>query len=202
MRHASPTPKTAPLHSTDYHYSPYSTQVSEPSIVNGYAATYGSEPSSRKTSLEMTAEEGSEAQNVLRHEQYQEEDERQPKVVGGGQDSGSWWSSLSNTDTAPTPTTATFHHVESVRGLGEGFISLMDDPALSVTPDVTAPSRQKVESIFEDEAGDLGLGNSAHKRTQDEPAKTTEDRPPAAPVQDPIKDDEKRGKLNMCPASW
>lgn len=164
-------------------------------MANGYAATYD-EPSSRKTSLEITAEEGSEVQNVSRDEQGQ----RQPKIVDGSQetqDSGGWWSSLSNTDSAPTPTATTFHHVESVRGLGEGFISLMDDPALSVMPNVTASSHQKVESTFDDEVDDLGIGNSAHRKTQDEPAKMMEDKPPTASVQDTTKGEEKRGKLQM-----
>ncbi|KAF8559595.1 hypothetical protein OG21DRAFT_1480351 [Imleria badia] len=196
-RHASPAPpKTAPLHSTGYQYSPYATQASGLSLANGYATAYGSEPSSRKTSLEMTAEEGSEIQNVLQDEQDQhEEDQRQPAIVDGNQetqDSGSWWSSLSNTDSAPTPTVATFHRVESVRQLGEGFVSLMDDPPLSVTPNVTTSSLQQVESRFDEEV-DLGFGNSWHKRAQDAPAKVTEDNPPSEPVEDIAKADEKRG---------
>lgn len=200
-RHVSPAPpKTAPLHSMGYHYSPYTTQASGLSMANGYAAAYGSEPSSRKPSLEMTAEEGSETQNVLRDERDQhEEDRRQPTVVDGNQetqDSGSWWSSLSNTDTAPTPTVATFHRIESVRELGEGFISLMDDPSLSMTPNATTSSPQQVESSFDEEADDLGLGNNAQKRAQVAPAKLTEDNPPSEPVQDTARSDEKRGKLN------
>lgn len=170
-------------------------------MANGYAATYGSESSSRKTSLEMTAEEGLETQNVYRDERDQhEEDQRQPKTVDDNQetqDSSGWWSSLNNTDAAPTPTAAQFHHVENVRELGEGFISLMDDPALSVTSSATASSHQKAKSTFDDEVDDLGLGNSAHRRTQDEPATTSEDNPPAAPVQDTTKGNEKRGKLQM-----
>lgn len=167
-------------------------------MANGYVATYGSEPSSRKTSLEMTAEEGSEAPNVLRDERIQrEEDQRQPKIVDGNQEtqnSDGWWSSLSSTDSAPTPTVASFHRVENARELGEGFISLMDDPALSVTPNVTTSSRQEVENRFDDEADDLGLGN---RRTQGVPEKMTEDNPPSEPVQDTTKADEKRGKLHM-----
>jgi len=165
-------------------------------MANGYAATYGSEPSSRKTSLEMTAEEGSEAQSVLQDKRVQhEENERQSKIVDANQetqDSEGWWSSLNNTDSAPTPTVATFHRVESVRELGGGFISLMDDPALSATPNVTTSSRQEVESRFDDEADDLGLGNSVHSRTQDVAEKMTEVNPPTEPVQDTTKADEKR----------
>ncbi|KAG6376165.1 Sec23-binding domain of Sec16-domain-containing protein [Boletus reticuloceps] len=175
-RHASPAPpKTAPLHSTGYRYSP--------------------EPSSRKTSLEMTVEEGSEIQKVSRDErELHDEDQRQPKDVDGGQetrDSGSWWSSLNNTDSTPTPTIATFH-VENAREVGEGFISLMDDPALSVTPIVTTPSPQQVESGFDGD-DDLGLGNTVHRKKQDTPAKiiVTEDKPPNKPAQDTTKVDEK-----------
>ncbi|KAG8217541.1 Sec23-binding domain of Sec16-domain-containing protein [Butyriboletus roseoflavus] len=200
-RHASPAPpKTAPLHSTGYYYSPYAPQAGGPSMANGYAATYGSEPSSRKTSLEITAEEGSEVQNVLRNEQ----DQRQPKIMHGNQEtqnSGGWWSSLGNTDSAPTPTATTFHHVEDVRESGEGFISLMDDSALSLMRNITASSHQKVESTFDDEADDLGLGNSAHRGTQDEPAKMMEDKPPAAPVQDTTKGEEQRDPPTPAAAS-
>lgn len=174
-------------------------------MANGYVATYGSEPSSRKMSLEMTAEEGSETHNILRDEREQhEDDQRQLKIVNGSQEtqvSGSWWNSLSNTDAVPTPTAARFHHVENVKELG-GFISLMDDPALPMTPSVTTSSHQKVESIFDNEGDDLGLGNSTHKRTQDEPTKMTEDKPPPASAQDAAKGDEKRGKLQMGPVSW
>ncbi|KAI9571534.1 Sec23-binding domain of Sec16-domain-containing protein [Boletus coccyginus] len=160
-RNASPAPpKTAPLHSTGDHYSPYATQASGPSMANGYAAAY------EKT-----------------------------------QDSGSWWSSLNSTDSAPTPTAATFHHVENVRELGEGFISLMDDPALNVT----TSSRQEVESRLDEEVDDLGFGNSARKRTRDSPAQMTEDNPPSEPVQDNTKTDEKRDPqpaTAVSAASW
>jgi hypothetical protein len=165
-------------------------------MVNGYVATY-SEPSSRKTSLEVTAEEGSEVQNVLRDERVQQEDQRQPKIVNGNQenqDSDGWWRSLSSTDSAPTPTIASFHRVENVSELGEGFISLMDDPALSVTPNVTTSSRQEVENGFDDEADDLGLGN---RRTHEVSEKMTEDNPPTELIQDTTKADEKQGKLYM-----
>jgi len=165
-------------------------------MANGYAAAYGSEPSSRKTSLEKTVEEGFEAQNVLRDER----DQCQPKTMDGNQetqDSGSWWSSFNSTDSAPTPTATTFHHVENLRESGEGFISLMDDPALSVTPNVTTSSRQEVESRLDEEADDLGFGNSAHRRTRDAPAQMTEDNPPNEPVQDNTKTDQKRGKLHI-----
>lgn len=165
-------------------------------MANGNA-TYGSEPSSRKMSLEMTVEEGSEAQNVLRDEQYQE---RESKIVDDKQGSGGWWNSLSNTNFASTPTTAAFHHVENVRELGEGFISLMDDPVLSVTPNISAPSRQKVEILSEDDADDFGLGNNAHKRAQDEVPKAIEDKLPAEPVLDSTEDDGKQSKLYMWSA--
>lgn len=158
-------------------------------MVNGYAGMYGSEPPSQKTSLEMTTEESLETQNDLRDEQPREEDQ-QPQAADGSQNSGGWWSSLGDTDTAPTPTTA-FHHIANIRESEEGFISLMDDPMI---PNVMAPSRHKVEDIFGDDADDLGLGNSTRGKTQDEPAGGAEDKPPAAPVQAPTKEDEKRGK--------
>lgn len=196
-RHASPVPpKTAPLHSAGYQYSPYAPQASGPLLANGYTATYGSEPSSRKTSLEMTAEEGSEAQNILWGEGDRHEDQRQRKIADSNeeaQDLGGWWNSLSNTDSAPTPTGATFHRVEDAREFGEGFISLMDEHSMSLAPTTTSP-RQQMESNF-DEGDDLGLGNNAHRKIQAPPAKLTEDNPSTKPVEDTIEADEKRGKL-------
>lgn len=166
-------------------------------MVNGYAAAYDSEPSSRKTSLEITAEEGSEAQYPLANERQREEEPQQPKSGDSNQetrDSGGWWNSLGSAETASTPTAATFHPIESIREVGEGFISLMDDPALSMTPNMTASPRRTADSMFDDEADDLGLGNSAPRRKRDEPTKMAEDRPPAS-VQDTTKGDEKRGKV-------
>ncbi|KAF8844945.1 hypothetical protein BDN67DRAFT_1007736 [Paxillus ammoniavirescens] len=188
-RQASPAPpKTAPLHSTGYPYSSYAAQRSGHGVANAYVPAYGSEPSSRKTSLEMTAEEGSEPQSAAQEEPYHQQQEgvennQQP------QESGSWWNSLA--DSAPTPTPATFHHVS---GLGDGLISLMDDPALSVAsnPSVSS-SRQRVERGSEDEEDDLGLGNSTHKRKQEEGAKlNTEDNTAAAPAQETAKPEEKQ----------
>lgn len=193
-RHASPAPpNTAPIRSTGYPYSSYVPQTSGPSV-NGYAAAYDSEPSSRKTSLEITAEEGSEAQYPLADEHKYGQ---QPKSADSNQEtqeSGGWWNSLGNTDTTSTPTAATFHPIESIKEIGEGFISLMDDPALSMTPNMTASPRRTNDSMFDDE-DDLGLGNSAQRRKRDEPTKMAEDKPPAASVQDTTKGDEKRGKV-------
>ncbi|KAF9227903.1 hypothetical protein BS17DRAFT_764261 [Gyrodon lividus] len=192
-RKASPAPlRTAPLHSIGYPYSPYAAQMSGHTIASAYVPAYGSEPSSRKTSLEMTAEEGSEAQSAVQDElHYQQQD-----GVGGNQqpqESGSGWNSLGSADSAPTPTAATFHHV---RELGDGFISLMDDPTLSVVsnPSISSSSHERVESGSEYEEDDLGLGNSVHKRKQEGGAKVNGDhKPAAAPTRETAKPEDKQG---------
>ncbi|KAG9318501.1 Sec23-binding domain of Sec16-domain-containing protein [Chiua virens] len=199
-RHASPVPpKTAPLHSTRNHYSPSAIQSSAPFVANRYAAAYYSEPSSRKASLEMMAEPVSEEREGLQEQQEQHEEEPQQELTAvvdsdpEGGSSGGWWNSLgAHTDSSSTPTATDFHHVENVKELGEGFISLMDDPALSVTPNVATPSPPKAESTF-DEADDLGLGNNAHSRPiRDESVKNVEDKPSSVPVQDTATNEQKQ----------
>ncbi|KAF9246504.1 Sec23-binding domain of Sec16-domain-containing protein [Melanogaster broomeanus] len=202
-RNASPAPpKTAPLHSTGYPYSSYVTQTNGHGMTNGYVPAYGSEPSLRKASLEMTAEEGSEPQSAAQDEPHHHQHEgvennQQPQEPGG------WWKSLNGADSAPTPTAATFHHVKEVRELGDGFISLMDDPALSVASNRSvSSSSHRVESGFEDEEDDLGLGNSTHKKRQEESAKSNGDHKPApSPTQETAKPEGKQDTPQPAAAS-
>jgi hypothetical protein len=142
------------------------------STTNGYVPAYG-EPLSRKPSLEMTAEEGSEQQQ---------------------QETG-WWSSLNNSDSGPTPTTATFHSVDHFRASSDGFISLMDDPALAVAPS-TSISNDQPQPSFEDEDEDLGFGNNANRRERrQEAAESGSSEKSATPVEDIKKTEEKKGQF-------
>ncbi|KIJ69376.1 hypothetical protein HYDPIDRAFT_145368 [Hydnomerulius pinastri MD-312] len=195
-RNASPAPpKTAPLHSMGYPYSPYVPQTNGHAMGNGYAPAYGSEPLSRKTSLEITAEEGPEVQSPAQDGQPQEVEQHQQ--TGG---SGGWWDSLGSADSAPTPTAATFHPIDDVRGSTGGFISLMDDPALSVTPSPSAPPHARLDSGYEDDEDDLGLGNSS--RRKQEGAKANGDsKPTAAPAQQAPKVEEKQDASAAPPAA-
>lgn len=140
-RRESPAPpKTAPLHPpSSYPYSAHGIGMNGHSTMNGYVPAYPIEPISRKPSLEMTAEEGPEQQQ---------------------QETG-WWSSLSSSDAGPTPTTTTFHQVENFQASPDGFISLMDTPALA-TP-TSSMSNHQPQPSFEDEEDDLGFGNHAFK---------------------------------------
>ncbi|KAH7914707.1 Sec23-binding domain of Sec16-domain-containing protein [Hygrophoropsis aurantiaca] len=110
-------------------------------------------------------------------------------------ESGGWWNSLNSADSAPTPTAANFHQVDNYSPSQDGFISLMDDPALSVTPSPPISQSRQYEG---DDMDDLGLGNSnKHSRAQEtevgsgettsspttasaHPNDTTEVKPPAA----------------------
>ncbi|KAG1715700.1 hypothetical protein ID866_1463 [Astraeus odoratus] len=154
-RNASPAPpKTAPLQSA-YPFSPYTPQANGHATPHAYVPAYGSNASSRKSSLEITSEEVANAPTPS-----QKHGPQQPKENGG------WWNALDSADSAPTPTATTFHKVENVRSSADGLISLMDDPALSVSPSPGAPPR-RLETTFEDEEDDLGLGNSAPKKPED-----------------------------------
>ncbi|OAX44673.1 hypothetical protein K503DRAFT_705929 [Rhizopogon vinicolor AM-OR11-026] len=141
-------PKTAPLHPPrSYPYSAHGVGMNGHSPTNGYVPAYPSQPISRKPSLEMTAEEIPEQQQ---------------------QETG-WWSSLNDSDAGPTPTTATFHSVDNFQASPEGFISLMDAPALTAT---SSSSTSNHQATFEDEEDDLGFGNNAFNRKR--PQETAE----------------------------
>lgn len=138
---------------------------------------------SRKPSLEMTAEEGSEQQQ---------------------QETG-WWSSLNNSDTGPTPTTATFHSVDHFQASSDGFISLMDDPALAAVPSTFTLNRHPQPS-FEDGVEDLGFGNNANRRRQ-EAAESESSEKSVTPVEDVKKTEEKKdtnppATASAAPSSW
>ncbi|KAI6150749.1 Sec23-binding domain of Sec16-domain-containing protein [Pisolithus tinctorius] len=167
---ASPAPpKTAPLHPSQpsYPFSPHTPPM------NGHAATYipayGSSSSSRKSSLEVTPEESASGSSQLQQEQARQE-------------SGGWWDALSGADSSATPVATTFVRVGGVPSSGNGLVSLMDDPALSVTPNPDATPR-RLDTTFEDDEDDLGLGNSALMRKPEESAKTAEGHPPSSTPQ-------------------
>lgn len=93
----------------------------------------------------------------------------------GNTATASWWgSSYAEDSSAPTPTAASFHQLEpSGASDSSGFVSLMDDPALSLSPSpVPAPPPAGKSSlsthIEEEDDDDLGLGNSTGKRKNDE----------------------------------
>ena len=157
-RNASPAPpKTAPLQPS-YPFSPYAPQANGHATTHGYVSAYNGNISSRKSSLEITPEERANASSPV-----QEQPQPQPQP----QESNGWWNALGSTDSAPTPTAATFLKVADVRSSENGLISLMDDEALSVGPSPSATPRQ-LETTFEDEEDDLGLGNNPSKKKQQE----------------------------------
>ncbi|KAG2368595.1 Sec23-binding domain of Sec16-domain-containing protein [Suillus spraguei] len=179
-RKPSPAPPlTAPLHPprSTYPYSTHGSGMNGHSTTNSYAPAYGA-PLSRKPSLEMTAEEGSEQQQ---------------------QETG-WWSSLNNSDTGPTPTTATFHSVDHFQASSDGFISLMDDPALAAVPSTFTLNRHPQPS-FEDGVEDLGFGNNANRRRQ-EAAESESSEKSVTPVEDVKKTEEKKATASAAPSSW
>ncbi|KAG1782517.1 Sec23-binding domain of Sec16-domain-containing protein [Suillus placidus] len=187
-RKPSPAPPlTAPLHPprSAYPYSAHGSGMNGHSATNGYAPAYGTEPLSRKPSLEMTAEEGSEQQQ---------------------QETG-WWSSLNNSDSGPTPTTATFHSVDHFQASSDGLISLMDDPALAAAPSPSMSNRQPQPS-FEDEDEDLGFGNNANRRERrQEATESGSSQKSVTPVEDVKKTEEKKdtnppATASAAPNSW
>jgi hypothetical protein len=170
-------PKTAPLHPPrSYPYSAHGVGMNGHS--NGYVPAYTSEAISRKPSLEMTAEEGPEQQQ---------------------QETG-WWSSLNNSDAGPTPTTATFQQVGNFQASPEGFISLMDEPALAVAPSSPMPNHQ-AQPTFEDDEDDLGFGNNAFKskRPQEAAVSGSNEKPSAPTEGTKTTTEEKNGQSCLLP---
>ncbi|KAI9070392.1 hypothetical protein FKP32DRAFT_1639839 [Trametes sanguinea] len=110
---------------------------------------------------------------------------------------GSWWGA-SDSDATTTPTASTFGNGDdqpSSSTSNSGFISLMDDPMLSMTPTATKQQgsplpRPAQHSIEEEDEDDLGLGNSSLKPKKAEkpeigdaaesPASKEEEKPKAA----------------------
>ncbi|CDO71219.1 hypothetical protein BN946_scf184863.g14 [Trametes cinnabarina] len=90
---------------------------------------------------------------------------------------GSWWGA-SDSDAATTPTASTFGNGDeqpSSSTSDSGFISLMDDPMLSMTPTATKQQgsplpRPSQDSIEEEDEDDLGLGNRSLKPKKTEKA--------------------------------
>ncbi|KAG1756748.1 Sec23-binding domain of Sec16-domain-containing protein [Suillus paluster] len=185
-RKPSPAPPlTAPLHPprSGYPYSAQGSGMNGHSMTNGYVPAYTTEPLSRKPSLEITAEEGPEQQ----------------------QEAG-WWSSLNNSDSGPTPTTATFHPVDHFQASSDGFISLMDDPALAAVPSPSMSNHQSQPS-FEDEEDDLGFGNNAFKRERPQEAAECGSETSTTPAADVKKTEETKdaktpGTAAAPPSSW
>ncbi|KAI0665169.1 Sec23-binding domain of Sec16-domain-containing protein [Cubamyces menziesii] len=125
--------------------------------------------------------------------------------------SGSWWGA-SDSDAA-TPTATTFGNSDeqpSSSTSGSGFVSLMDDPMLSMTPTATKQQgsplpRPSQHSIEEEEEDDLGLGNSSLKPKKTEKAEngdaaeTTaakEEVKPAQPAKQEVKPSASSGWLS------
>ncbi|PIL24083.1 hypothetical protein GSI_13834 [Ganoderma sinense ZZ0214-1] len=77
---------------------------------------------------------------------------------------GSWWGT-SESDVS-TPTASSFGHMDeqpSSSSSNSGFVSLMDDPMLNMTPTATrAPASPMIR--LEDDDDDLGIGNSSRKK--------------------------------------
>ncbi|KAI6109788.1 Sec23-binding domain of Sec16-domain-containing protein [Pisolithus sp. B1] len=175
---ASPAPpKTAPLQPF-YPFSPYTPPM------NGHATTYvsayGSGPTSRKSSLEVTPEESTSGSSL-------------PPQERARQESGGWWDSLSNADSSTTPVATAFVKVDGVPSSGSGLVSLMDDPALSATPSSGAVPR-RLGTTFEDEEDDLGLSNSTFKKPEESAKPVKGHSPSPTPPQEPtVQTEDKSG---------
>ncbi|KAH8106975.1 Sec23-binding domain of Sec16-domain-containing protein [Cristinia sonorae] len=119
---------------------------------------------------------------------------------------GSWWNDTTES-TVPTPTVANFVKAEGVAlESTDGFVSLMDDNAFSVTP---TPSSMKgsysnqshVDEV--DEEDDLGFGNSSRRSTQVERSNSSSSTQSTATVTkptEPAKDSDKPAEVKP-PAS-
>ena len=119
------------------------------------------------------------------------------------QSNGGWWGATESS--VPTPTAASFVSTNvAVSETSDGFISLMDDPSLSVVPSPAPSSFNKTFSTnstdvdFDDD--DLGLGNGIRKPaptmervdSQQSSSSSTIEEPKA----EPPKAEEKPGKCH------
>ncbi|EIW85171.1 hypothetical protein CONPUDRAFT_97967 [Coniophora puteana RWD-64-598 SS2] len=184
-RRTSPAPNKVPAYPSSLPSTTSMPSAPHGYYGNGYASSQASGDSlSRKPSLEVMEEENSGAA---------EETSQEP-----AQESG-WWNSLGNADSANTPTANTFHQLDDAHESSNGFISLMDDPALSVTPSPPIPQNYvaRRDNIVDDE-DDLGLGNSSSKRST--PVQGAENGDKPTPVEEPKKAEAKPEKPPAAPA--
>ncbi|OCH94992.1 hypothetical protein OBBRIDRAFT_788730 [Obba rivulosa] len=137
--------------------------------LNGYA--FGS--AAKHNPADVKQDEASSSDDAQSHEQL------------NSPSTGLWWGSSEAGSGAPTPTASTFVHLDeepAVEGPPNGFFSLMDDPAFSITPTALKPADSVANggsrSDFEDEEDDLGLGNSS-KRAKARESTEREDSTPA-----------------------
>lgn len=137
--------------------SPYSDPYSPQLVPNGFVNFVESSPKPPPSS----------ATNGLTVPQPQEPDSVDTPLQGPRM--GSWWGAPDSE--APTPTAATFIHTDTSAPSANGFVSLMDDPALSITPIATSKpphafgttSSMSPHNELDDD--ELGLGNGAKRRS-------------------------------------
>ncbi|KAH9951938.1 Sec23-binding domain of Sec16-domain-containing protein [Amylocystis lapponica] len=157
-RKTSPIPRVSSASATTSTFSDASLYSQ---ALNGHA--FGS--NSKQRIEEVDVNEDSDAESAMQPQG--------PRIA-------SWWGSPESD--APTPTASSFIRVGDAESTqSSDFISLMDDPSLSVTPVASrTPSvdnhRSAQPSFGDDDDDDLGLGNSSsrakHNTSMDEPATT------------------------------
>ncbi|TFY71190.1 hypothetical protein EVG20_g1803 [Dentipellis fragilis] len=102
--------------------------------------------------------------------------------AGNASATSPWWgSSYPEESAASTPTATTFYQVDQNSSpSSSGFVSLMDDPALSGPSSATTPSATSSTLAThqeQDDEEDLGFGNSSSKRATPQGDKTEEVKP-------------------------
>ncbi|EMD38408.1 hypothetical protein CERSUDRAFT_82659 [Gelatoporia subvermispora B] len=117
-------------------------------------------------------------------------DHSQSHEQSNGSSMGAWWGSSDSGSGAPTPTASSFVRLDeepATNGTTSGFISLMDDPAYSITPVATSSPNPIMNGAsrddFGDEEDDLGLGNSSGRPKRQE--STNQQGPAPAQVEEP-----------------
>ncbi|TCD71886.1 hypothetical protein EIP91_000018 [Steccherinum ochraceum] len=149
-RKASPVPRVSSASATTGSFTD--------AYTNGYGHAFNSTPKSYHGPTDERLPEASP----------EAEAESSPVTSTLGPQLGSWWGDSSESG-APTPTATTFVQPDE-GGLksADGFVSMMDSSAFSVTPTPSSAVRANHSSHsygngFDDEEDDLGLGNSASR---------------------------------------
>lgn len=132
-----------------------------------------------------------------------EEDPASATLSAGGPQIASWWNDTSESG-APTPTVGTFVPNQGANlDSGEGFVSLMDNDAFSVTPTPSSMRQSNSTHSYEngdfDDDDDLGLGNSSGRPQTMERAYSSSSvsTPTETAAPEPAKEAEKPGEYHL-----
>jgi len=155
---ASPVPRVSSANAVSTVFPTSPVPPPPPPPLNGYASFTGMSAMSTKAQAQGPSGNRLADLGATEDNSAEASHESGPRVA-------SWWGSEESS--VPTPTASAFTQVDThLSESAEGFVSLMDDPAYSMTPTVTSRAASAFErstsmqSSIDDDEEDLGFGNS------------------------------------------